>query len=521
MKDRVKERWKAYDGAYVFISMFIVAFAVYIYYLVLEPINSDTYCEGLLTYPVFRSDVSLGRWMTPYCAALTGYIVFPTLYLGGYFLCNVLLTLFLIDVWEIKGRKYRCLTGTIITVTPAIVGQTMYIYEMMTYIICMLCIVLSLYLTIKRKGKLSLSIAAVLFSVSLGAFQANIGLVIFIILGYLLIWLLKDNNDSFKNFAEITVRSIVYGVAGVSLYWALMMLHLKLYGLDRPTYAGADRIGVVNSFVNAISHIRRPYRLFLSYYTDVNLFGGPLWGILALPALIYIFLAIRQLIHSHKFWKVAMIIIILALLPPGAEVMDIIAPEHGMQLYWTYQMQLFAPLCIGIVCTTSDIQDKWNPVVNKVAVTASYIGLFGLVLTYSLCAYSSFRTLDIGSRHIKLYVKNAVSRAIEDENYQEGMPIVFLGFVNDDPVQEKNPLRKYSYYERAYPFWKDRYEVFSVWPKYCWYNFGIDIGEVTPEQHDKIIASDKFKTMDQYPSNKAYAIIDGCYVILMDRDSVK
>lgn len=96
-----------------------------------------------------------------------------------------------------------------------------------------------------------------------------------------------------------------------------------------------------------------------------------------------------------------------------------------------------------------------------------------------------------------------------------------MGFVNDDFVQEKNPLRQYSYFERAYPFWKDRYEVFSVWPRYCWYNFGIDIGEVTPEQHDKIIASEKFKTMDQYPSNKAYAIIDGCYVILMDRDSVK
>lgn len=39
-----------------------------------------------------------------------------------------------------------------------------------------------------------------------------------------------------------------------------------------------------------------------------------------------------------------------------------------------------------------------------------------------------------------------------------------------------------------------------TWKEYCWYNFGIDIGEVTPMQYENILGSDEFKAMEQYPS---------------------
>ncbi len=101
------------------------------------------------------------------------------------------------------------------------------------------------------------------------------------------------------------------------------------------------------------------------------------------------------------------------------------------------------------------------------------------------------------------------------------MPIVFLGFVDDDPVQAQNPLLKYSYYERAYPFWRDKYEVFYIWNHYCMYNFGIDIGQITEDQYDAILSSSAYKPMKEYPSSKAYAVIEGCYVILIDKVSVQ
>lgn len=155
-----------------------------------------------------------------------------------------------------------------------------------------------------------------------------------------------------------------------------------------------------------------------------------------------------------------------------------------------------------------------------VALYIAMKGMVGLILSYGYRTYSSFRTLDIGSRHIKCYVGNALNHALEDEERTDDMPIVFMEFVDDREVQKWNPLLEYSYFDRAVPFWWDLYQVNAVWPNYCMYYFGVDIGSVSAEQYDNILNSSEFAAMEQYPSSKAYAVIDGCYVILMNRETV-
>ena len=240
MVRRIKQWWNDNDGPAVLLWTAVTAFVTYFYYLKLEPINSDTFCEGLLRYQVFNSDVSLGRWMTPYCAMLTGGIINPAVYLSLYFFCNVIFSVFLIGIWKIQGKLYRVLTGTIIAVTPAIVGQTLYIYEMMTYVVSMLCIVTSLSILFRYSGFLSMALSAILFAISLGAFQANIALAVFVVLGYLLILLITEKNLDIVSFGKRIMRYLVYGAVGVAAYWILMVIHLKIYGLARPSYAGTN-----------------------------------------------------------------------------------------------------------------------------------------------------------------------------------------------------------------------------------------------------------------------------------------
>ena len=247
--------------------------------------------------------------------------------------------------------------------------------------------------------------------------------------------------------------------------------------------------------------------------------GRVFWILLASIALVCLAYHVVCLIKGRQYLKVVIILLLIAAIPPCANFMYLVLPEHGIQLQMTYQMQLLGPLCVAIIM--SQMTAKRAGIWDRAVFAVSTVGLAGLIIGYSYCAYSSFRTLDIGSRHIKLFIQNAITHAIEDDAYKAGMPIVFMGFVDDDPVQEKNPLREYSHFERAYPFWRDQYEVFSTWKEYCWYQYGIDMGETTPEQYERIKDSTEFKNMEQYPSNKAYTIIDGCYVILLDKDSVQ
>ncbi len=136
-----------------------------------------------------------------------------------------------------------------------------------------------------------------------------------------------------------------------------------------------------------------------------------------------------------------------------------------------------------------------------------------LAMGYGGRAYSTVRTWDIGSRVFKYQVQTALTHVIEDEQYVEGMPIVFMDFPDDDAAQAWNPLREYAYNE-PYILWNTSdMVILGDWRVYVMYYFGVDIGQISDVEYDKIRDSEDFNQMSKYPSENAYAIIDGCYVV--------
>lgn len=517
--DRIKNAWKENDGTAVTLGVAIAALLVYSFYFTNDLLNSDCYAEGLLTYGGGTRCIELGCWASSYYYKLTALIVHPVFNHLIYTICMIIVTMLLNNLWRIENKTMRVLSGMSLMVAPAITGQLIYVYVYPTFGLACMFAVCSVYILFRSESYKTIIPAACIMAVSLGFYSIYFGTILFVGLGTLIIGELRDQDEIFYSFIRRVIKCLVYTISGLAIFYAIMVLHLTLYHTSRSGYAGGGKVSIINTIANIPRYLKSTYRIFITYYRDVKPFGYLFWSILIVTAIACMLYISVSLLKNRKYLNTAAIWIMLMAIPPSANIMLIIMPEHGMQLHWIFQMQLMAPFCTAIIGLTAGHLNKQEA--RKIIYSMTAICIISIIINYSFCVYSSMRTLEIGNRHIRLYIQNAITHAIEDEEYTEDMPIVFMGFVNDDSVQEKNPLRQYSYFERAYPFWKDRYEVFSVWPRYCWYNFGIDIGEVTPEQHDKIIASDKFKTMDQYPSNKAYAIIDGCYVILMDRDSVK
>lgn len=521
---QLKEWRKTNDIDAVAIGVIAVSFVVYCYYFILEPFNSDTYCVGLLKYSAETAGVQLGCWSSLYYYKLTGMIVNPVFSHIIYTVCIIASTIMINDLWGIKHRVIRVLTGASLMVAPSVVGQLMYIYVYPTFGLAFLCCVGSVYLFFSVGKPMGVIAAIVFMATSLGFYSIYLGPLLFLGIGTLILRLIGRNYNSFREFMITLAKSIGFILAGLILFYGMMELHFVLYHTVRSSYAGGGDVGIGNTLMNIPTYFKSTYRQFAGYYRDAKLCGNLFWGVLMLSALICTIYQMVRMIKKREYWMAAGLLALAAAIPPCANIMLFIMPQHGLQLHWLYQLQIMAPFCAAIIGVTSEElpDDAGRDRMIKVcAMWLTAITMSGLVISYAYRAYCSFRTVDVGNRHIKLYIQNAITHAIEDDLYEEGMPIVFMGFVNDDPIQEQNPLLKYSYYERAYPFWKDRYEVFSTWPKYCWYNYGIDIGQVTAEQYDNILKSDEFKNMEQYPSSKAYAVIDGCYVILLDRESVR
>ena len=519
LKEKIRNTWSRNDGRVVFISVMTVAAVTFFYYLTGEPKNSDCFNEGLLVYTNGDFDVSLGRWLTPFCMSLSWSIVNPLIHLIVYFLCDAVAAILLIDMWGIKGRILRILTGGIFAVAPAIVGQALYIHEMPTYAASLLLAFVSIFILSEYRGYISFIISSVFFALALGAFQSIIGVVFFVLPGCLFMALL-GKDKTIKDFTLLCGRYAGFGVCGVLIYWVVLKVYLKASGIARPSYAGVDEVGLSSVLSNFGHYIKRPYWIFLSYYRDDPLLGNVFWGLLILTGVSCGIYVLFKVIKDKLTWKLIPGVILILVMPLGANIIDIITPEHGVQLYMTYQMQLLAPFCLGVICMSGEMMPENNEKTRRIVSLVTGICLAGLIWSYCFQAYCSFRTLETGSRYIKYCVQNALSHALEDEAYEEGMPVVFVGFVNDEKAQKMNPLRAYSYYDNAYPFWKERYEVFSVWRAYCAYYFGVDIGTVGADRYEAVLASDEFSKMTQYPSDGAFAVIDGCYVILMDRESI-
>lgn len=515
--EKVKTWWDERDGSFVLFGTALTAVITYFYYLVLEPLNSDCFVEGFLKYHNDKWAVQLGKWMVPIYAKLSGHIVSPIVYFIIYVLAVSVSAILLADLWGISKRVYRILVGSLMMVAPAITGQIIYIYLFFAFAMSLLLSVISSYVVLKTTDLRWFAAAVVLMACALASYQLYIGDILFIITGSLIIYVLRDDTK-IRDTIHVIVKMMLFVALGIGAYWAVMQICLRATGAEEASYAGINNAGIVETLINIPKRVKHTYRIFWWYYRDSKLGGYLFWAILAGAALVCLAAMIIRHAKNKAYWKGLLALFLIVSIPPCANFMYLVLPEHGIQLQMSYQMQLLGPLCIAVISLA--LSDGIERVWKKGAGVVATICLTGLIIGYSFCAYSSFRTLDIGSRHIKLFIQNAITHAIEDEEYQAGMPIVFLGFVDDDPVQERNPLREYSHFERAYPFWRDQYEVFSTWREYCWYQFGIDIGEVTQEQYGNILASEQFKYMEQYPSNDSYAVIGGCYVILMNKESL-
>ena len=113
MGKAIKKWWDENDGNAVLAGVMAVAAVSYFYYLTHELKNSDCFNEGLLVYTNGAFDVSLGRWLTPVCTGASGFIVDPLIYLVLYFVCDAIAAVILTDIWKIRGKITRILTGEI------------------------------------------------------------------------------------------------------------------------------------------------------------------------------------------------------------------------------------------------------------------------------------------------------------------------------------------------------------------------------------------------------------------------
>lgn len=187
---RIKENWG------LLCEYWISTVILYSGYIVGELPNPDAIWNSVLYKSGYRWELQLGRFMIPLFQKVLGSAISTSFVTLLFILILGVSCLYIVDILEIEKKAYRYVAGMMIIISPNVQSMISYYYCSVGYIVAFLmaCIAVSLLISDyddRRREIKGLLAATILICLSVGTYQAYIGVVITIGVIYAVLGILK------------------------------------------------------------------------------------------------------------------------------------------------------------------------------------------------------------------------------------------------------------------------------------------------------------------------------------------
>ncbi len=465
-------------------------------------------------------DLSLGRWALHYFEGLRFGLsssvvstILSLIYLS-------VIIVMLIDLFKVKNKFFQYLFASISVVAP-------FFYETMFSVFCsseflMACLLAttSVFIIYNFKEKLiNVLLASLALAVSLGLYQAHIGIATTLSILLPIVYLLKNEMD-FKNVIKKFFLCLAMGILGVIFYEIILNIILHIWGVSLISYSGANEIGLKNLLMLP-TLIVNSYQSFYNYFFTNNIINNLIYNrhIMHLILFLVLISAIVLLIWKNKklnFKSIIFIIFCLIVSPICFGIVELIAPERDINQLMSSSFIIF----YLFVLTLIDFKkfDNLKTIVNWVGV----ITCCAVFLTYFVMSNASFMAVRITKEKTINNISRIMDLILSNENYSIDMPVMFIGNGYSDVgyfKQSTNAVFNYSSGHTAESplIWGGNVDNCNTgWQKLINYYLGTRIEVVDYETHMKILNTDEYKEMNVYPKQNSLKIIDGVMVVKLD-----
>ncbi|WP_029323744.1 glucosyltransferase domain-containing protein [Butyrivibrio sp. AE3004] len=489
-----------------------LATGILVHFLMLS--NKITNLDDLVCVPGVGGGKVLGRWFQEpvhdlFSAwsnpALNGIMAIIILSLTACVITKIL---------KIQSITGAVLIGVMMITLPSTASNMYYMYLAPTFALSILASVINVHITIKYK--FGFILGALLQFLSMACYQAYFGLsVSLFVLAYLLMLI-----DGMNNL--LVIKKGIRSLFGLIVAMGGYLISLKF--VDLSDYKGLSDIGHTAP-VDILYAVARAYHRVLQYFvTSPESFmkGAPtLFNRILVVMLIavIILLFVWKKVYSNLLRCILSVILIL-ILPLALGLVYVMAPQLSHAS--TVMIYSYSVFYFFLIAGMERIAEAAGEKTKKAAVF--FAGLIFIVLI--LEAYSSARMINnayyrsyIAQNRVMEYYNRIFTKLEDTEGYQYGEPMVILGGFYPDPlpVSSHNMNGKELVdFEGAtledlifLPTNRDRFiQIF----------LGIDTGDVTMEQKDKLMETEEFKNMPSYPASGCTKKIDGIWVIKLNED---
>lgn len=473
-------------------------------------------------------EVGLGRWMLPYLDRL--HLAMHTEPLVS---CIVLaffvaMTVLIIDMFEVKGilaylMSVYIMTGSFVTCILS------YRYTSIAYAFAAFMSAASVWFITKQKlGKIRYFLGILSLTLSLGAYQAYIGVTAVLTVFVFIHMLINRNEKIQKSFYFILEEALVI-IIGCIIYRIIAIIHIEALDIKLDSYMGADNISLAGMILALPQSIIKCYTSFFEYFLEADVFRFNLfqhfalfrYGFISFMGLIIAFKIYKNL-KNHGYLSSILIIAALLLVPVAGCFSLLLAPEANLQLQMTLPLAILFPCVISLMAR--EIRPGVMADLLYSNLTSDRIRFFvrgGVILCSTFFVYGNAwqSNRDI----IAMYEgRNATQRLMEhviDELIHEGLlsndrEYAFIGRPadNDTLFRTTDLYIRTNAFARYGEFW---YPADSMGKSYqgVFRDISVKIPLVSYDAYNTIRNLDEVKSMPEFPTEGSIKEIDGYVVV--------
>lgn len=505
-KQHSKPVWKA-----AFLAVIVIGLLVHMPVLVRDIPNHD--CLDSMYFD--QNMITSGRWFLTVACGISSYFNLPWLtgllglaYLG---VTAALLTEFL----EIRHCGAAVLTGGLLAAFPALTATFAYVYTLDGYMLALLLAVLAPLLTKKyKRGFLGGGVA---LAFAMGIYQSYLSFTMLLCL-YAAAVLLLTEKDLRKKWKGLG-RYLLMGGIGVTLYYALLQILLKLQGKELASYQGINAMGSMGGVSGAakgglIAILKEIYEDFFTFTVKSKVLAGNIFSVAAFGLLCAATLwCLISYIKKEKFWRniwlYAVGLLFIAAVPFVTNVILLVSPQVNYHLLMRYQWVLYPILFLAFTDRYGKrIWTQW----------ALLAGGAILIFQYAVTDNIAYFNLEKKYERTYAYCLRLADRMEQTEGYYQGIPVAMIGVVSQTQYPPADITEEVT---GSITGMSGDYLLYTRtnYQKFFQHYLGVTINLVSDEEMLAIYDSPEYRAMGTFPQPDSLQVVDGVlYVKLEDKE---
>ncbi|WP_028517113.1 glucosyltransferase domain-containing protein [Ruminococcus flavefaciens] len=461
--------------------------------------------------------ISIGRWFWPTIGRLRENYS-PEPFTSMFSLaCHVCGGIIVAYIFGLKDSFRGYIVVLISVVNTAVCSFLSYRYMSPTFAFAYLFAVIGAW-QLRDCSVRSLIISIVMFTLSLGCYQMNIGCACVLIL-VLLLWYLQNEAENRKivKFMGYAVVSMLISFISYKIIWDIF---LKLNHVEASAYKSADKISLISLIKSFPKTFVKTYTTFAEFFFNDNLKQNVYENtvIFKVGIVVFLLLACAHIVSVARSKDQKRAIFALAafiLLPPAANAALILAPgADDFQIQMSLPMVLILPLLLCII----DVDVAKEKIMKNIE--KAYPFAFVMLLAGNFIMISIDQHTMLSGRTASASVLNMIANDLDFDEI-EGKECAFIGRISDNPMFVKDELWSCS---NDYAQYGDIWLVNICSTQSYWgmmRDSGIKINQINdPDVGHELERSEEVKAMPLYPHDGCMKEIDGVIVIKLSEPEI-